>query len=342
MKKLLSLKALSLLIVLAQLPLFAFAGGSAGGGGGGIVCEIQGQTHVLLYDIYDRSPIWKKKLQLNLIKSNETAQVQLERAIKRIENEFMRELVKEVLNKIIANLDWLEADQEYKAGTDFGTQEAPVVPHGCDFRPIGYYFGAGFLAIDQNLYKAMSETSKAAFFMHEALYYIARQKSYHLDSTEVRRVVAGLFSQEKPEFELQKRIINLFHLGSFAMDSLVVINSNDHPLKIDVSYFPLPRNKFSTQIAKCNSQMFIEDPQVSFSWQDETVDLDPNTFTGAKNLSGKCRELQFEYAHPMHDLKVKLSTENVQRTFVTGKEQQNYSISFFLVTRQPTPRLPLN
>ncbi len=342
MKKLVSLKQLSLLIVLAVMPLFAFAGGSAGGGGGGIVCNIQGQTRVLLYDIYDRAPVWKNKLQLSLIKSNEPAQVQLVRAVNRIKNEFMRELVKETLNNIIANHKWLEPGQKFEAGTDFGTQEAPVIPEECDFRPVGYYFAEGFLVINQKFYNAMSETSKAAFFMHEALYFIARDTRYDKDSTEVRKVIAGLFSEDKADFELQKRVNAIFGYGNYS--NTIILNAEPLALKLDLS-FPYIHKDDSPQLSlKCGKEMYTTE-MASFSLTEETIHLNRESFSGSTKFSGKCRRVEVYYRNSLvsnTNVTLKITGGDFQGTYRSDIKGFSSSTYFFLVTRQPTPRLPLN
>jgi hypothetical protein len=82
--------------------------------------------------------------------------------------------------------------------TDTDDDVPPASVDGCPYEQLAVYTQGGALVVQPELFDHLSLTGKSAFYLHETLYYLAREYSDAVDSLLVQRLVARLF-ESKPD-----------------------------------------------------------------------------------------------------------------------------------------------
>jgi hypothetical protein len=206
---------LSLLSIL--LPLSAQAGTFDSGGGAGVVCKniFGGIKSVTMLDIFEGRLDGRS---IPSLKINE--KLQFEAAAKRL-NSFA-DFAAGTLHDLFTNFPELEKIDPVKQGRvegirhlleaskftyprkivlhapgDLGLERPIPTESGCDIMTIGFVEN-GRLKLTK-YYDYMDETNKAAFWMHESIYRMARLRGNFTTSNgtaNVRKLVAGLFASD--------------------------------------------------------------------------------------------------------------------------------------------------
>ena len=185
------------IIVIASLACmwtsFALAvGGISSGGGASVVCrDINKQIiSAELLDLFEGSVRFGFDIQY----SHEDPRTQLINAIDNLHDNFKKVLVTEVASDILKHFVFLPVNVALAASNDLGDEYGVVVKEGCALEGVGFYEDDGTLKVSRSVYNAFSETDKAAFILHEAIYKIARDTSGHKTSAPSRKLNALLFS----------------------------------------------------------------------------------------------------------------------------------------------------
>ena len=71
-----------------------------------------------------------------------------------------------------------------------------ITQQGCDFENVANYRADGTVLIDQEIFDALSTTNKAALYIHEAVYALARTHVHDQSSVRSRRLVAQLLATD--------------------------------------------------------------------------------------------------------------------------------------------------
>lgn len=181
-------------------------GTETSGGGGAAVCRDQYKniTSAYLLDLYEG----KYRFNLNIPQTAQNPDDQIIKAISKIQDPVIKQLIKQTIADIINRASFLPNGVSLSPSTDLGKDYGAVVPDGCVIEPIGFYESSGVLKISKSIYKALSETDKAAFFVHEAIYKLARDMVYQQDSALSRKLVATMFSTQT--IEVEKALEGLF------------------------------------------------------------------------------------------------------------------------------------
>ncbi len=190
-----------LFIVTLFISRLSLAGGESSGGGGAAVCRDNNKKIVSaqLLDLYEGVV----RFNYNIPQINQSAKDQILNALSKINDPLLKQLIKQTIVQIIDSVTFLPLGVGMAPTTDLGEEYAVVVPEGCAIEPIGFYESDGTLKISRSVYNALSETNRAAFFMHESIYKIARDLSYKKDSSESRKTVAAVFSTSSTEANSQ-------------------------------------------------------------------------------------------------------------------------------------------
>lgn len=197
------------LIMLSLLTIAVSAhAGNDGGGGGGIVID----GKVLLLDLVEAS---RPKEQggltekgLNIVESQESVEVQVERALSRLD--MWRQaanldlgLASEVRN---THAEILKITRNISASYDLAFPvDANLNFISRNDKLVGIarwetdHTGKETLWLDNKYHSLMSNTHKAALEVHEAVYKVLRAKLNHQDSKLTRAIVGYLFSDLKPK-----------------------------------------------------------------------------------------------------------------------------------------------
>ena len=173
-------------------------GGQTSGGGPGIICRNSAGS-ILSVESLD---LYEGRILRGL---SYPAQIgDRDTIVSRMVNRFsFDEAIKRDLPRAIARVveQWqaLPTGVSIHPSADFGTDYAVVKPESCSIELVGYYEKDGKLMVAPSLYSAMNPTHQAAFLLHEALYYMARDFSGAKESKAVRELVASLFSSATEE-----------------------------------------------------------------------------------------------------------------------------------------------
>lgn len=204
-----------LFIVTLLISRLSLAGGESSGGGGAAVCRDNNKKIISaqLLDLYEGVV----RFNFNIPQSNQSAKDQILNALSKINDPILKQLIKQTTAQVLDSVVFLPIGVGMAPTTDLGKEYAVVVPEGCDIEPIGFYESDGTLKISRSVYSALSETDRAAFFIHESIYKIARDLAFKKDSSESRKLVAALFSTSSTE-------------GNFQIDQLFYAQ-NEYSLK---------------------------------------------------------------------------------------------------------------
>lgn len=177
----------------------SFATGTETSGGGGVaVCRDQNKK-IASAEMLD---LFEAQFRFNYVVSKSStlsARDQLINVIKKIENPVFQKQVYQTAAQIINSVQFLPPGIGMAPTTDLGKEYAVIVPEGCVIEPVGFYESDGTLKISRSVYQALSETDKAAFFLHESIYKLSRDLAYSKDSSSSRQIVGSLFSTNLPK-----------------------------------------------------------------------------------------------------------------------------------------------
>lgn len=177
-------------------------GPGSSGGGAGIFCPLYGpgsdQPEVQVLDLYEGQILEG----YTVTESNIPFAVQLDAIAAKLSFNFSlkRDFLR-ALSEVQAVVQFLPAGVSIHVPSDLGTGEAVPFPTGCEIEAIGFYQSNNRLKISTDAFQKMSETQKAAFYAHEALYKLYREFSQAysgtpLFSTATRKLNAALFANE--------------------------------------------------------------------------------------------------------------------------------------------------
>lgn len=185
----------------------AFAGKETSGGGGAAVCRDSNKkiTSARLLDLYEG----EVRFNYNIPQINQAPKEQIISVLSKINDQMLKQLIYQTTAQVIQSSVFLPAGVGMAPTTDLGKDYAVVVPEGCAVEPIGFYETDGTLKLSQSVYAALSQTDRAAFFVHESVYKMAREMAFRSDSSDSRKIVASLFSNNTIEANLN--IESLFY-----------------------------------------------------------------------------------------------------------------------------------
>lgn len=172
------------------------------GGGAGIFCpaNISDQPRVQLLDLYEG------RINENLViaESSTIYEEQIQEALERLSFDFSLQAdMRETLSQLKINHKFLPSGVSIHAPSDlaFDDTAAVILPTGCTIGAIGYYEKSGILKISKDAYDMLTETQKAAFWIHEAFYKLVRHYNKAIDlgtsktaARDTRAFVSELFS----------------------------------------------------------------------------------------------------------------------------------------------------
>lgn len=166
-------------------------GGIAGGGGHGIVCK----DKTLFLDIFESEIKYGNKI----IEMNGDVKERLALVIKKINSELVAPysvMIRDALSYVQSKSysKFLADGLIIAPGLDLGNEDGVIMPLGCHLTAVGYYSSSGFLEVSKTTYDKLSLTDQAAFWLHEAVYKVARDLGRVSDSMRVRKFVGYLFA----------------------------------------------------------------------------------------------------------------------------------------------------
>ncbi len=167
-------------------------GGIAGGGGHGIVCK----DKTIFLDTYESEIKYGNKISELTGDLNSRLAV----VIKKINNQLAAPysiMIHDALTYVQSKSysKYLADGLIIAPGLDLGNEDGVIMPQGCQLTAVGYYSATGFLEVSKTTYEKLSLTEQAAFWIHEAVYKVARDLGRVSDSMRVRKFVGYLFSE---------------------------------------------------------------------------------------------------------------------------------------------------
>lgn len=198
------------LIIFSLMILYSFSskadvqhGNGTSGGGGALVCR-DGNGIILSSHLLD---LWEGEqlLNLNIIKTNESVDMQVNRALEKLgkADSLLASKTYDLMIPLFSHARILGDDVSLPAPTD---ADSRYQKKGCPLEGMMYYDGElDQLQIDQTVFnKLATNTDIAASKIHEAIYYVIRNRivpnSFNhtpRNSVPVRKLVACLFSSNK-------------------------------------------------------------------------------------------------------------------------------------------------
>jgi len=94
--------------------------------------------------------------------------------------------------------------------TNTGDDLPPPSADGCPYEQLAVYTPGGDIVVQPELLSHLTSTGKAAFYLHEALYVLARTYSGAADSLVTQELVAHLFEQVENPDSIKKLVGQLF------------------------------------------------------------------------------------------------------------------------------------
>lgn len=228
MKKLLPM--MNVFLMLSVLP--AWAGGGAGDGGGGnaVVCrDSQGKiTKAELLDLYEGAV----RYNYDLTQDSDPLHV-INRALDRSPNLYARFQLSEMIQHVLNNHEFLRAGVALNPSADLGKGIGVPVPEGCRLEGVGYYEEDGKLKISRSVYQALSPTDRAAFFLHEAAYALARKSKNQSDSKDSRKYVAAVLSQNVSDGAVRDQLAKIMNIDDTSKIDEVQTCMESHFLSLE-------------------------------------------------------------------------------------------------------------
>ena len=191
-----------------------WAGPGSSGGGTGVFCPIWvwSQPRVQLLDFY------QGKETLTIPESKEPYRDQVAKIAPLLSFDFsLKADFEAALKDVYANMKFMPKGKSIHVPQDLGGAEVIEIPTGCSLGGIGYYQADGKLLVSTDAFRKLSETQKAGFVVHEALYKVYRDHDYsqmgwiHFtgrlpdrSAAPTRKLVATLFANEKTPELLRK------------------------------------------------------------------------------------------------------------------------------------------
>ncbi|MES2802077.1 MAG: hypothetical protein V4654_06265 [Bdellovibrionota bacterium] len=201
-KKMWQLLAMSLATVTAGA---SYAGADGSGGGAGIFCpaSVSNQPRVQLLDLYEG----RINEGLEIPESNIPYEEQITQALNKLSFDFSLQIdIRKTLTGLKANHKFLPPGVGIHTPPDLGSDDAVVMPTGCTIGAIGFYEKSGVLKISSDAYSDLSETQKAAFWIHEAFYKLVRTYKEKADdlinAKSTREFVSNLVAENVTKMHL--------------------------------------------------------------------------------------------------------------------------------------------
>ncbi len=185
-------------LVFLSMMMFSHAD-EKGNGGGALTCISESGRSTELVDLYEG--IKGKYGELTIIRSEESFEVQLERALVKFQN-LKPELGQKVRNELALmksenKIVMLKGEKRLPPPSDMNLTELDA-PRTCFIEGVANYNDRkDKLEINSLLIAEMSQTDIAALYFHEALYRVFRLNSHSArDSRKTRRITAEIFANE--------------------------------------------------------------------------------------------------------------------------------------------------
>lgn len=205
------MKFLTIFLLLAT-SLNSFAG-NEGGGGGAVVCRDQNRKIISaeLLDLFE-GPILHG---LKIVKETTPYIQQVTQTLRKLDQyPFLQSLLWQIAEDVQGKMKFLPNGITLIKPRDTGENTPEIMREGCELEGLGYYTGKRELLIAKETFNALSETDKAAFILHETVYFIYREyrgwevidtkpRRIKTDSFKSREVTATFFDQESSHFDLK-------------------------------------------------------------------------------------------------------------------------------------------
>lgn len=176
----------------------AEVGPGSTGGGPAVVCRDINKKIISaeFYDLYEGKVL--EGYQINY--STASPRDQVMKAIERITfNEFYRTVLMEAIADMLGRFSFLPPGVVMKVSSDLGDEDGIVIPDGCDIEAVGFYNEKGKLRVAQPIFEKLSNTDRATFVLHEAIYMLARETAGAKTSKRSRNLNAALFADVGPD-----------------------------------------------------------------------------------------------------------------------------------------------
>lgn len=182
------------------LSAFAFAGTETSGGGASVVCRDSNKQIISaeLLDLYEG----KIRYNFRIEKSNVNPKQQILNALARVaQHEIFVDQLKKVIIDTTRRIQFLPEGLVIAPPNDLGNDFGVVIPDGCALEAVGYYESNGVLKVSKTLYNRLTNTDKAAFILHEAIYRIQRTGQVQ-NSAWSRHMTSQLFARNLTDAEV--------------------------------------------------------------------------------------------------------------------------------------------
>lgn len=202
--------SLTMLITTSLIPHLSHAGGAGvvGNGGGAWACLTDGKVKVFLVDLFEG----RTEYYLEIPDFSDLAEVQLQEAMKRIQesNPKFHDLLLPYVGKVLR--DWpAQGNSRLEIVGDSNYTRIPG-PQQCAgpafYVQIVNFTWDGRILIDYDYYSALSETDRAALFLHEAIYWLLRVEERATTSLRTKKLVAHVFSTLEPHTYKNLLVVN--------------------------------------------------------------------------------------------------------------------------------------
>ena len=200
------MKFLGLLLFFNYSTIVFASGPISSGGGAGVICptsQFSGFRATTL-DRYESSILEGFKFENESLPIN----LQIEKAGSHLSFDRALQIeLRDRVSSIQSRTRFLPVGVGIQVPGDIGKDFAVPVPTGCTLNAIGFYQKNGILLVSRDTFELMSETDKAVFWVHEALYEIGREFSFHTTSELTRKLAASLFQKNLNLSEIRDRSI---------------------------------------------------------------------------------------------------------------------------------------
>ncbi|HVK60337.1 MAG TPA: hypothetical protein VM432_02255, partial [Bdellovibrionales bacterium] len=199
-----SIKFMAMALITAAASL-ASAGPGSSGGGTGIFCPSPMKT-VQLLDLYEGTAM----KGYTYTHDAEPYEVQITQMLARLSFDFSVQYpITDLMNEIRSNTVFLPPGVSIDVPGDVLDDGIIVKPSECSLGGIGYYEDDK-LYVSSDAFSQLTETEKAAFFMHEAVYARYREVEFLRTSRitysprQTRRLIATLVADQRSDEEMRK------------------------------------------------------------------------------------------------------------------------------------------
>jgi len=191
------LLATTIIFSLTSSPSAAGEGNTDGHGGSGVVCRdrLGAITSAAVLDLYEAERLVYNGRRAKIVRSEESLDIQLEKVYQKLEQVGAYEALglKSLIQGARNAIQEIPGDAGLEPVDDIATALRPK--GNCKLEQIANFLSTEQILVDNEIWRKLSKTDRAALIVHEAVYLLERGLDKTTNSRRARRITGAIFDQ---------------------------------------------------------------------------------------------------------------------------------------------------